>query len=86
MGAGGNVVSYQSGSYSELGFSVTQSLMHRQQPGAVPGYPASSYVENVGVHPEIEEEYMTRDNLVNGGRPYVEVFTRAMVEHIRRNR
>lgn len=85
MGAGGNVASYTSGSYSEIAFSVTQSLMHRQKPVTVPGYPTSSYVENVGVHPEIEQEYMTRDNLVSGGRPYVEAFTRAVVEHIRRN-
>ena len=86
MGAGGNVVSYASGSYTEVAFSVTRSLMHRNDTINAPGYPAASYVENVGVYPEIVEDYMTRDNLVNGGRPYVEAFTRAMVEHIRRSR
>ena len=86
MGAGGNVVSYTSGSYTEIAFSVTQSLMHRNDTINVPGYPAASYVENVGVYPEIVEDYMTRDNLVSGGRAYVEAFTRAMVEHIRRSR
>lgn len=86
MGAGGNVVTYLSGSYSEIQFSVTQSLMHRKDPVIVPGYPASNYVENVGVHPDLFEDYMTRDNLMSAGRPYVEAFTRAMVDHIRRNR
>jgi len=60
--------------------------MHRNDTINVPGYPAASYVENVGVYPEIVEDYMTRDNLVSGGRAYVEAFTRAMVEHIRRSR
>jgi C-terminal processing protease CtpA/Prc len=86
MGAGGNVVSYQSGSYSEVGFTVTQSLMHRNQLVDAAPYPLSSYVENVGVRPDVVEDYMTRANLLTGGRPFVEAFTRAIVEHIRQSR
>ena len=77
---------YLSGSYSEVFFRVTQSLMHPNAPVSAAGYPAASYIENVGVYLEIVEEYMTRDNLVSGGRPYVESFTRAIVEHILQSR
>jgi hypothetical protein len=43
-------------------------------------------VENVGVHPEIEFDVMTRENLIQRGRPFVTAFTNAMVEHITRTK
>ena len=50
------------------------------------GYPVSPYIENVGVHPEIEVDYMTRENLIQRGRPFVNAFTEAMADHIRKNK
>jgi hypothetical protein len=41
-------------------------------------------VENIGVRPDIEYDWMTRENLMSRGRPFVEAFTRAMTEHIRK--
>ena len=85
MGAGGNVVGLAAGPYSEGFTTVTQSLMNRKANVVAPDFPASPYVENVGVRPDIEADYMTRDNLLQNGRPFVDAFTAAMIEHIRRS-
>jgi hypothetical protein len=37
------------------------------------------------VHPDIVQDYMTQDNLMQSGRPFVDAFLAAMVEHIRRS-
>ena len=87
MGAGGNVSQWLAGPYSQARVTLTQALMsrkaQRQESG---GYPASRYVENVGVHPDIPADYMTAENLFTDGRPFVEGFARAMVEHIAKSR
>ena len=85
MGAGGNVVGVNVGNYSEGFASVTQSLMVRKDAVTVDGYPSAAYIENVGVHPDIVQNYMTRDNLMQSGQPFVEAMIAAMLEHIGRN-
>jgi hypothetical protein len=84
MGAGGSVVNYFGGSYSEGTPRVTVSLMNRKNPIVTDDHPTAPYVENIGVRPDIVEDYMTRDNLVNSGRPFVASFTAAIVAEIRR--
>jgi hypothetical protein len=84
MGAGGNVVTVNAGNYTEGLATITQSLMVRKEPVTVSGYPTAAYVENVGVHPDITRDYMTRDNLLQGGRPFAEAVLAAMVDYIRR--
>ena len=49
-------------------------------------FPVTSYVENVGVRPDIEYDYMTRDNLMRGGAAFVDAFLKAMTRHIQSNR
>jgi hypothetical protein len=85
-GAGGTTGSFRTGVYSEFSASHTIAMHHRKEPVITPDYPPTHYVENVGVRPDIEYDFMTRENLVTGGRPFVEAFTAAMVEHIRKNR
>ncbi len=85
MGAGGSVVTLSVGSYSEGFTGMTQSLMNRTYPVLTAEYPAAPYVENIGVRPDIEADYMVRDNLMNGGSAFVEAFTASMVEHIRKS-
>jgi hypothetical protein len=41
-------------------------------------------VENVGVRPDIEYDYMTRENLSRGGAPFAEEFVGAMYGYIQR--
>ncbi len=82
MGAGGNVNDYPVTTYSFAGATVTESLMSRKNPISTPDFPATSYVENVGVRPDIAQEYMTADNLTNHGATFVQAFTGAMVQYI----
>jgi C-terminal processing protease CtpA/Prc len=86
MGAGGNVLGWEAGSYSLGSIRVTQSLMNRKNPVATSEYPTAPYVENIGVRPEIQVDYMTRDNLTQGGKPFVDAFVAAMVETIQKSR
>lgn len=87
MGAGGNVVSRQAGAFSGSSVSLTQSLLSRSKERLEPGgYPATRYVENVGVHPDYLVDYMTAANLFQNGKPFVDGFVAAIVEHIGRSR
>ncbi len=84
MGAGGNVVDWDATSYSEALTRVTRSLMNRKNDIVTAEYPAAPYVENIGVRPEIEIDYMTRENLLNSGRPFVTAVTAVAVDYISR--
>jgi hypothetical protein len=44
-----------------------------------PDFPAAPYIENIGVRPDIVQDYMTRTNLVTGGSAFVQAFTAAIV-------
>jgi C-terminal processing protease CtpA/Prc len=81
-GAGGSISGWPAGIYSESSTSNTNSLVTRIAPVEITGYPTTSYIENVGAHPDVRLDYMTRENLLTRGRPFVEAFTRMMVEHI----
>jgi len=82
MGAGGNVQQFPVSTYSEGQATLTESLMHRKNPVSTPEYPTAFYVENIGVRPEIKQDYMTVDNLLNHGSTFVQAFTDAMVKVI----
>ena len=86
MGAGGNVVSWEAGSFSLGSITVTQSLMNRKNPIVTSDYPTAPYVENIGVRPEIQVDYMTRDNLTQAGKPFVDTFVAAMQSAIEKSR
>ena len=87
MGAGGNVTAWIAGTYSDGVSSLTESLLVRKYERAeAGGYPVSPYIENVGVHPDIEADIMTFENLIQRGRPFVSAFTAAMVDHITRTK
>jgi hypothetical protein len=81
-GAGGSISTWPAGFYSESTASNTNSLVTRIAPVAVEGYPRSHYIENIGAHADIHLDYMTRENLLTGGRPFVEAFTDIVVEQI----
>ncbi len=81
-GAGGSVSAWPAGFYSESIASNTNALVTRIAPVDVEGYPRAHYVENIGAHADIHLDYMTRSNLLTGGRPFVEAFTDIVVEQI----
>jgi hypothetical protein len=82
-GAGGTNTSFYTGAYSEGLAGMTLGIMTRKEPIATPEYPTGPYIENIGVRPDIEYDYMTRDNLLQQGRPFVAAFTEAIVNAIR---
>ena len=81
-GAGGNNTNFPSGAYSEGSQGMTLALQVRPKMISTPDYPASRLIKNVGVRPDIPMDYMTRDNLLQQGRPYVNAFTAAIVDLI----
>ncbi|MDX2269954.1 MAG: S41 family peptidase [Bryobacter sp.] len=83
-GAGGSVENTPAGAYAETNTRVTASLMVRNADRDVEGFPRSPFIENVGVRPDVELNYMTVENAVNQGRPYSEAFSRILAEEIRR--
>lgn len=85
MGAGGNVVDTAATTYSEGSTRFTGSLMNRIKPIATTDYPTAPYVENIGVRPDIEQDYMTMDNLLNRGKSFVQAFSDAMASWIQKN-
>ncbi len=85
-GAGGSVVDHSAGWFSETVTRNTESLMIRLEEREFPGIPKSPFVENVGVRPDIELDFMTVDNAANSGRSYSNAFARILAEEIRRLR
>jgi hypothetical protein len=70
-GLGGNVNDYFSTGATETSLRVTRSLIIRER--AVPSpYGPTRFIENVGVQPDVKLDLMTRENLLNGGRTFVE--------------
>jgi len=82
MGAGGANEFWEAGSYSLGTASITESLMHRKNVIVTPDYPPAPYVENIGVRPEIQVDYMTSDNLTQHGKPFVDAFVAAMIAQL----
>lgn len=57
--------------------------MVRKAPIMTAEFGPTPYVENVGVSPEIEQDYMTIDNLTNAGAPFIRGFTKAIVDRVK---
>lgn len=82
-GAGGNNTSIDAGVFSEGVTGMTLALQSRQDYTGWEGYPVSRYIENVGVHPNVVADYMTKDNLLNKGAPFVDGLLQGMAAYIR---
>ena len=82
MGAGGSVVGFNATAYTESFFRITVSLMNRGRLVQSPGFPPAPYIENIGVQPDIFQDYMTRANLVSAGAPFRQAFTTAIVNMV----
>lgn len=81
-GAGGVVIGTNAGFYSDSFASFSATLGTRQTEVKADGYPSTAYLENVGVHPDIPYDVMTRDNLMGRGRPFTDAFTAAILAEI----
>lgn len=85
-GLGGTNGSFASGAYSETFAGVTFGLMVRPRAIVAEGFPVTQFIENVGVRPDIELDFMTTDNLLQFGVPFVNAFTRILTDEIDRPR
>jgi hypothetical protein len=81
-GGGGSVVEFDTTPYSEGFARVTLSLAIRSQPITTPGFPAAPVIENLGAYPDVLADYMTVDNLNNGGATFVKGFVAAITNLI----
>jgi hypothetical protein len=87
-GAGGNNTTFAAGSYSEGQTGMTLALQTRQYKvsNAFSGYPYTEYIENVGVWPEVPMDYMTKENLLQDGAPFINNFLQHLAYEVRRIR
>jgi hypothetical protein len=85
-GGGGNVVSFNVGSYSEGNTRVTEGISTRASADGTPGFPGDpnnrSFYDGIGLTPDIPGDYMTKDNLLHGGSTFVSNFTTAILNLI----
>ena len=65
---------------------MTIGIQTRRIPTATPDYPLSIYIENTGVRPEVVSDYMTRENLLQNGAPFINGFLKTMAAHVRQSR
>jgi Peptidase family S41/PDZ domain len=85
-GLGGTNAAYNAGAFSEATVGMLRGMMYRKNPVVVSGFPTSYYIENIGVQPDIVDDYKTLDNLLRGGATFVSNFTAAMVKKIQASR
>ena len=82
-GAGGNNTLFDTGPYSEGFTGMTLALQVRSKAIVTPDYPVSDVIENVGVRPDFEADYMTKDNLLQNGLPFLNALLQYTVSVIR---
>jgi C-terminal processing protease CtpA/Prc len=85
-GAGGNNTSFDAGPYSEGIAGMTLALQVRDSYIATTDYPVSNLIENVGVRPDFEADYMTKDNLLQNGFPFLDALLKRAAAVIRDKR
>lgn len=81
-GCGGTNTNFTATTYSEGNTGLTLGLMVRPKAIATAEFPTTRYIENVGVRPDIELDYMTRDNLMQRGRPFLDAVTQVILDRI----
>jgi C-terminal processing protease CtpA/Prc len=85
-GAGATVTSSLAGYYGDGAMSVSRGLVVRSKQVSVSGFPATSLIENVGVRPDVELDFMTRENLAARGKPFLDKLLEIAADHINKNK
>ena len=82
-GGGGNPGNFTNATTYSEGFTrVTRTFVTRGKAYQTPGFPTTTYIENVGVYPDVIADYMTQDNLLNRGKTFVAAFSTAIANLI----
>ena len=82
-GAGGNNTNLDAGSYSEGVAGMTLALQTRKDKHLNGDYPYTDLIENTGVWPDLTDDYMTKDNLLQNGAPFLRNVLQHMAAQIR---
>ena len=82
-GAGGNNTEMDAGVYSEGAAGMTLALQTRKERHLNGGYPYTDLIENTGVWPDLTDDYMTKDNLLQSGAPFLRDVLQHMAAQIR---
>jgi C-terminal processing protease CtpA/Prc len=82
-GAGGNNTTFDAGSYSEGSAGMTLALQTRKGKHLNGDYPYTDLIENTGVWPDLTDDYMTKDNLLQNGAPFLRNVLQHMAAQIR---
>jgi len=82
-GAGGNNTTFDAGSYSEGIAGMTLALQVRKDKHLNGDYPYTDLIENTGVWPDLTDDYMTKDNLLQNGAPFLRNVLQHMAAQIR---
>ncbi len=82
-GAGGNNTTFDAGSYSEGYAGMTLALQTRKDKHLNGDYPYTDLIENTGVWPDLTDDYMTKDNLLQNGAPFLHNVLQHMAAQIR---
>ena len=85
-GFGGSISNWPAGYYSEAFATNTNTLVVRRADVVSPDLPKAPYIENIGVIPDIQLDFMTKENLLTRGRPFVTEFTRIINDEIKKSR
>jgi hypothetical protein len=73
---------YEVGAYAEAYTILSVALAVRPGTAYAPGFPVTSYIENIGVQPDVPYEMFTLENAAVMGVPYVAAFTQTLVAAI----
>lgn len=82
MGAGGAVFIETATTYADAIIYMPETILIRSHNVQVDGLPVAPYIENIGVRPDIEFDYQTVDNLTQQLKPFVDGFTKAVLNLI----
>jgi C-terminal processing protease CtpA/Prc len=83
-GAGGGVTGFPAGVYMEAGVNMAWSILERRSTIDSAGeYPTINYIENIGVRPDVVDDYMKAENLADGGKAFFNRVTVAMEDWIK---
>ena len=62
---------------------MTLGLQTRKEKHLNGDYPYTDLIENTGVWPDLTDDYMTKDNLLQGGAPFLRNVLQHMAAQIR---
>jgi hypothetical protein len=84
-GVGSANSGYAVGSYAEGYAVLSTGVAVRPAVITTSEYPATDFIENAGVRPDVYHEAYTLENLAQLGRPFANAFTRAILNEIAAN-